>query len=115
MLREFRFGQIMSWRGTLETIPPDFRVCDGTRNTPDLRDLFLVGAGLTYAVGDEAGILNHAHDFTGAGHSMFVPAGTDIATGTDHDSSTDPSLATGTTDPKTIHPTFYSLIWIMSN
>ena len=34
-----------------DAIPAGWKLCDGTSRTPDLRNLFIVGAGLTYAQG----------------------------------------------------------------
>jgi hypothetical protein len=37
-------GCIVLWSGTISTIPSGWRLCDGTNNTPDLRDRFVIGA-----------------------------------------------------------------------
>ena len=34
-------------------------MCDGTNGTPDLRDIFVVGAGSTYGIGDTGGENTH--------------------------------------------------------
>lgn len=47
-------GGIILWSGAIADIPTDFQICDGTNGTPDLRDMFVVGAGNTYAVGATA-------------------------------------------------------------
>ncbi len=47
-------GGIILWSGAIADIPTDYQICDGTNGTPDLRDMFVVGAGNTYAVGDSA-------------------------------------------------------------
>jgi hypothetical protein len=41
--------------GTIANIPPHWALCDGANGTPDLRDLFVIGSGLNYAVGDTGG------------------------------------------------------------
>jgi hypothetical protein len=37
-------GVIVMWSGTVATIPTGWFLCDGTNDTPDLRDRFIVGA-----------------------------------------------------------------------
>lgn len=44
-------GMIMLWYGAVGLIPAGWALCDGTNSTPDLRDKFIVGAGLSYTVG----------------------------------------------------------------
>lgn len=54
-------GTIMAWRGSLTDIPPGWTLCDGQNGTPDLRDRFVVGAGLSdqpHARGDAE---SHSH------------------------------------------------------
>jgi hypothetical protein len=41
---------IIMWSGSIGTIPSGWQVCDGTNNTPDLRDRFIKGATSTDAV-----------------------------------------------------------------
>ena len=48
-------GMIMMWSGAVNAIPSGYVLCDGTNNTPNLRDRFVVGAGSTYAVGNTGG------------------------------------------------------------
>ncbi len=38
-------GGIIAWNGTLADVPVGWLVCDGTNQTPDLRDCFVPGAG----------------------------------------------------------------------
>lgn len=38
------YGCIVMWSGSISTVPSGWRLCDGTNNTPDLRDKFIVGA-----------------------------------------------------------------------
>jgi len=66
-------GMIAMWYGLLATIPTGWAMCDGTLGTPDLRDLFVVGAGHTYIVGQTGGASGTAttssagvHDHSGA-------------------------------------------------
>ena len=48
-------GGIIMWSGSVLNIPTGWALCDGTDNTPNLQDRFVVGAGQTYAVGDTGG------------------------------------------------------------
>jgi len=58
-------GGIIMWSGSVDAIPAGWTLCDGTDETPDLRDRFIVGAGGNYAVdakgGTEKNDLTHAH------------------------------------------------------
>ena len=68
-------GSIMIWSGAQVAIPVGWKICDGTLSTPDLRNLFVTGAGLTYAVGATGGFTSvtltqaqtpaHVHSFSG--------------------------------------------------
>ena len=72
-------GIICMWSGESTAIPSGWHLCDGTQNTPDLRDRFIVGAGSTYGVGTTGGeathklttneMPSHNHGFTGISHS----------------------------------------------
>ena len=62
----FVSGMIMLWSGSSASIPTGWLLCDGTNNTPDLRNRFVVGAGSTYSVNDTGGsadaiIPSHSH------------------------------------------------------
>ena len=54
-------GVITMWYGTYGTIPAGWQLCDGTGGTPDLRDKFVMGAGLTYNNTDVGGATQHLH------------------------------------------------------
>jgi hypothetical protein len=53
-------GAVIEYTGAVTNIPAGWALCDGTNGTPDLRGLFIVGAGGTYAVGATGGS-NAAH------------------------------------------------------
>ena len=53
-------GLISLWYGSVASIPAGYFLCDGTNETPDLRDRFIRGAGSTYNPGDTGG----ANSFT---------------------------------------------------
>lgn len=48
-------GCILQWSGSVASVPAGWHLCDGTAGTPDLRDKFVVGAGLSYAVAQTGG------------------------------------------------------------
>ena len=48
-------GSILPYKGSLDDIPENWALCDGTNGTPDLRDRFITGAGNTYDLGDTGG------------------------------------------------------------
>lgn len=58
-------GCILAWSGLEADIPDGFYVCDGANSTPDLRDRFVVGAGLNYTIGATGGSKSHVHDDPG--------------------------------------------------
>lgn len=62
----FPAGGIIMWSGEIGDIPEGWALCDGTNNTPDLRDRFILGAGGNYGPGQAGGDatinLNHSHN-----------------------------------------------------
>lgn len=48
-------GGIIMWSGATTAVPSGWALCNGANGTPDLRDRFVVGAGNSYAVGDNGG------------------------------------------------------------
>jgi len=55
----FKKGMIMDWYGEASDVPSGWAICDGTNGTPDLRDLFTVGAGKNYAFKSTGGQATH--------------------------------------------------------
>lgn len=51
-------GLIVEFFGLENSIPDGWLLCDGTNDTPDLRDKFIVGVGDTYAIGATGGNAN---------------------------------------------------------
>jgi len=64
-------GIILMWYGTKESIPNGWVICDGTNQTPDLRNRFILGASSKYTLKQTGGensvkltidqIPNHSH------------------------------------------------------
>lgn len=48
-------GLICMWSGSSSNIPSGWALCNGSNNTPDLRDKFVLGAGKDYSVGATSG------------------------------------------------------------
>jgi microcystin-dependent protein len=75
-------GSIILWYGDAGTIPTGWQLCDGSTltlpngvvyPTPDLRNRFVVGAGVNYSVGDTGGSTDaiipfHNHGLVDPGH-----------------------------------------------
>jgi hypothetical protein len=64
-------GMIVMWSGEIATIPTGYALCDGTNDTPNLTDRFIMSAGSTYTPGDTGGSANtvnvsHNHTVSGA-------------------------------------------------
>jgi microcystin-dependent protein len=67
-------GAIAVWSGAIASIPPGWFLCNGSNGTPDLRNLFVAGAGGLYEVGTVDGedsvnltvsqIPSHGHSVT---------------------------------------------------
>jgi len=74
-------GMIVMWSGSIETIPTGWHLCDGTEGTPDLRDMFIVGAGTTYVPGQTAGRVDHRHTGTTYGNTDGLQVGEEVAAG----------------------------------
>ncbi len=106
-------GLIILWHGAIVDIPDGFVLCDGNNDTPNLTDSFVVGAGDSYAVNEQAGSPAHNHTFTSATHSHTIPAGNDIEIGTGKADTTTEDSVSGTTDNGTSLPPYYALAYIM--
>lgn len=111
--RDFPRGSIKLWSGAIADIPLTWRLCDGTRFTPDLRDRFIVGAGDSFAVDDVGGTVNHMHDFTGDGHVHVIAGPGDFTGGGDFNNQFGPSSIIGTTDAGSTLPPYHALVYIM--
>jgi microcystin-dependent protein len=82
-------GVILMWSGAVGLIPSGWHLCDGTNGTPDLRGMFVIGAGGSYAVGDTGGsnsvtlsasnIPSHSHTLSTSGTTATGGAHTHTA------------------------------------
>ena len=54
-------GIIVVWSGLISAIPISWQLCNGTNNTPDLRNRFIVGADSLYSVNSVGGTISHTH------------------------------------------------------
>ena len=59
-------GGIIMWSGAVANIPSGWSLCNGSNNTPNLQDKFVVGAGSTYNPTDNGGsadavLVTHSH------------------------------------------------------
>lgn len=107
----------MLWYGAIDDIPEGWTLCDGTLETPDLRDKFIIGAGDTYNPGDTGGTLTHSHGGTFANHAHLLSAIPNVAQGADVYGGTypDTGVESGSisTDSKNHLPPYYALCYIM--
>lgn len=106
-------GFIALWRGSIGSIPDGWHLCDGSNGTPDLRDRFVVGAGVSYSPDDTGGAVSHSHTFTSDGHIHSMQGGYTLATGTNWHLFTNSSVDSGTTNVRSNVPPFYALAYIM--
>ncbi len=54
-------GSIIMWSGTLNSIPANWQLCDGTNGTPDLRGRFVMGVSTGENPGATGGSSTHTH------------------------------------------------------
>jgi hypothetical protein len=127
-------GAILLWSGSVASIPTGFVLCDGTNNTPDLRNRFVVGAGDTYAVDATGGsadavVVSHTHTITDPGHNHSVPnsgsqnnsfdSGTTVGndtTGTSGTATTGITIdSAGESGTNKNLPPYYALAYIMKS
>lgn len=74
-------GGIITFWGEIADIPENWFLCDGTNGTPDLRDRFIVGAGVTFGVNSAGGSATHTHGVE------VAPGGAHVHTGSVGDTS----------------------------
>lgn len=82
-------GGIVMYDGLLASLPANWKVCDGTSGTPDLRDKFVLGVSTTYTLGATGGskdaiVVSHNHTATtGSESADHTHSGTTAVVG-DH-------------------------------
>ena len=54
-------GGIIMWSGSIEDIPIGWALCDGTNDTPDLLDRFILGVSDQEEPGENGGSSSHSH------------------------------------------------------
>lgn len=119
---QFVVGEVRHWSGTATQAAvtaawgPGWHLCDGTLGTPDLRNLFIVGAGSTYAVGATGGSAttalatanipahNHTINVTDPGHAHGLTQGAHAH------GVADPGHSHGVNDPGHSHNTNVSYV-----
>lgn len=110
---DFEPGCIGMWCGSVGSIPSGWFLCDGTHGTPDLRDKFILGSGLSFSPGNNGGSVNHDHSFTSNGHTHTESAGAGVASGLGIVNVSDSEVVTGTSDSGSSLPPYYSLCYLM--
>jgi hypothetical protein len=75
-------------------LPTNWKICDGTGGTPDLRDRFIVGAGLSWAAGSTGGSASFQPGIHVAAHQISIAE----MPGHDHGYSQTPHAHGGVTD-----------------
>lgn len=110
-------GIIILWYGIAANVPYGWKICNGQFGTPNLRDRTPVCAGSAYNVGDTGGSATHDHNFTGDGHTHFVPGAPMVQTdGLDYRLTnlyTGSTPVIGTTLLVFSMPKYHSLYYIM--
>jgi len=109
-------GIITGWNDIIENIPSGWGLCNGTNDTPDLREFFVFGALDDAAVETTGGALTHTHtsinlDSSGE-HTHTVSGTTNASSGTSALASTSGASSvspdhshsfSGTTDSQGTH------------
>ena len=134
-------GIIVMWSGAINAIPEGWVLCDGTNGTPDLRNRFVVGAGIDYSVGNTGGsktvtlttdqMPSHTHTINESGEHRHAidPSWVDASTGYYSDVGEESRSATAYTEYAGAHthtmssvgsgsahenrPPYYALAYIM--
>ncbi len=105
-------GMIITWSGSVASIPTGWALCNGSNGTPDLRNKFLRGAGSTYDPGDTGGSTSHNHPGEDD-HNHGIPTGVHVDGGNNKDRYTSTALSVGNTGTKSTVPPYYALAYIM--
>lgn len=65
-------GMILMWSGNLSSIPNGWVLCDGSNNTPDLSDRFILGCSLNNKIGTKGGNDQHTHSVSVGGVALNI-------------------------------------------
>lgn len=106
-------GIIFMWYGAILDIPDGWALCDGTQSTPNLKNHFILGAGLTYDPDQKFVPPLHNHAFTGDGHVHNVGPGNEILAGVNLEFETSSEPAIGNTGFTKAFPPYHALCYIM--
>ena len=113
MQRDIPRGMIFGWQGSIASIPNTFRLCNGTRGTPDLRDRFIVGAGGALAPADVGGSFVHIHVNTPSAHRHDMIAGASLLGGPQMEAFANFALPSITTDLPSAPVPYWALAFVM--
>lgn len=117
-------GVIVLWSGAANTIPAGWALCNGQNGTPDLRDRFVIGAGLAYTVGATGGeetvtltakqIPEHTHSLDGfSTQKGYYAASSGSYQPLVNRGSSVQTTATGSGNAHNNMPPYYALCYIM--
>lgn len=115
-------GIIVTWSGSMSTIPFGYALCDGQDGRPDLRDKFILGAGLNYPIGSVGGEKAHTLTISEMPRHRFqvanVPFGQNYSAGSGGsrnsvDATTIFTNYLGDDVPHNNMPPYYSLAYII--
>lgn len=104
-------GAILLWSGSIASIPTGWVLCNGSNDTPDLRDKFIVGAkqddagtaktNVSGSLTQSGGNINHTHEVYVIWEEIF------------EDGEEEETVPTGTSSTETHLPPYYALAYIM--
>ncbi len=106
-------GAVILWSGAIVDIPAGWALCDGTNDTPDLTDKFVVGSGSTYVDDETGGNGNHRHFLTTDGHIHTNESPRDQLSGTLWENDLSNEVMTADSNNTSNLPLFHSLVYIM--
>lgn len=101
------------WSGAVVDIPDGWALCNGSNGTPNLAGRFIVGQDLLYPINTTGGNYEHTHICFDPGHVHQIPAGPDIAAGSDYSKATTQAYPIGSTSASENEPLWYALAFIM--
>ena len=109
-------GVIVIWSGAENAIPSGWYLCDGTNNTPNLTERFIVGAG----GGGNSSVSSNAYSVGATGGNVTVNSGAGTAPGTAYNwpAGSPNELGVnnrGHTHPVDVLPPYYALCFIMKS